>query len=125
MPGPPTPQELTSEQRDDLRRKLEGARKDLQAQLDAARDASRPVDLDEPIGRLTRMDAIQQQKMAQAGLRDLEARLERIAAALAAMTAGEYGFCGGCEEPIGHRRLRARPESRLCVRCQDRLETRR
>lgn len=64
------------------------------------------------------MDAIQQQKMAEAGLRQQELRLGRVKVALAAMAAGEYGVCRGCDEPIGYRRLRARPEATMCLRCQ-------
>ena len=80
------------------------------------------MDLDEPIGRLTRMDAMQQQNMTKAGRRSLEARLKQIAGALAGVQTGDYGLCVRCDEAIGYARLRARPESRLCVLCQEHLE---
>jgi DnaK suppressor protein len=46
------------------------------------------------------------------------ARLGRVGEALAAIERGEYGACARCEEPIAFRRLKAKPESRLCVACQ-------
>lgn len=118
----PAPEALTGEQITELTHSLEDIRLEIEAQLDASREDARPVDLDEPIGRLTRMDAMQQQNMTQAGRRSLEARLQQIAGALAGVQTGDYGFCRRCDEPIGYPRLRARPESRLCVRCQEHRE---
>ena len=120
----PSPEALTGAQEAELRLLLEAAREELASLLEASREDVRPVDVDEPIGRLTRMDAMQQQNMAKATRRSVENRLQLISAALAAVDAGDYGSCGGCDEPIGYARLKARPETRLCVRCQERLESR-
>ena len=89
-----------------------------------SRDGARPVDLDEPIGRLTRMDAIQQQHMTAAGRRETELRLRQIEQALSLVARDEYGLCRSCDDPIGIRRLEARPESPYCVDCQDRIDRR-
>lgn len=117
------PEALTDGQIAELTQLLEDIRGEIVAQMDASREDAKPVDLDEPIGRLTRMDAMQQQNMTTAGRRSLEARLKQIAGASAAVRTGDYGFCVRCDEPIGYPRLHARPESRLCIRCQERLET--
>ena len=49
-------------------------------------------------------------------------RANRLAEALERLRGGDYGTCEECEEPIAPARLRAMPEVRTCVRCQDRLE---
>ncbi len=49
-------------------------------------------------------------------------RVNRIAAALERLDAGEYGLCVECGENIAPARLQALPEVTTCVRCQDRLE---
>ena len=49
-------------------------------------------------------------------------RVNRIAAALERLDAGEYGVCVECGETIAPARLRVMPEVTTCVRCQDRLE---
>jgi DnaK suppressor protein len=49
-------------------------------------------------------------------------RVNRIAAALERVDAGEYGLCVECGEHIAPARLQALPEVTTCVRCQDRLE---
>jgi DnaK suppressor protein len=44
--------------------------------------------------------------------------LEEIAFALARMDDGSYGICVSCSVPIGVERLRAMPQTQLCVTCQ-------
>ena len=87
-------------------------------------DAAKPVDLDEPIGRLSRMDAIQQQQMARAARAALSLRLQQIKAALSAIRGDRYGECRRCEEAIGFSRLCARPEAPFCMECQQEIESR-
>jgi DnaK suppressor protein len=47
----------------------------------------------------------------------LESRLERIERALDKLEDGTYGTCDACGGPIDPRRLRAAPESTVCVAC--------
>lgn len=114
--------ELDAAQVEELREDLLALREQLEKLLQSTEASSRPVDLNEPIGRVTRIDAIQQQSMAQAGRRAQELQLSRVKAALAAMENGDYGLCRRCEEPIAFSRLKARPESPFCVDCQGNLE---
>ena len=111
-------QGLRDEQTQELRADLEALRVELSSFLDASADGSRPVDLNEPIGRLSRMDAMQQQSMAKANRGAAELRLQRVEAALRRITADEYGNCLRCEEPVGLERLKVQPEAPLCIGCQ-------
>jgi DnaK suppressor protein len=112
------PEELSGAERSQLRAALEALREDLARQLEGLAAGVKPVDLEEPIGRLSRMDAMQQQKMAEASRRAARQRYDRVIAAMAAWDRGEYGDCLRCEEPIGYKRLSARPETALCLSCQ-------
>ena len=83
-----------------------------------------PVALDQSrIGRLTRMDAMQQQAMAQATARLARVEMQRIRTALDRMAAGDYGYCVQCEEEIAEGRLRADPSALICIECARSLET--
>lgn len=115
-------EELTEEQVEELEDRLRELLQELQGQIETARDGSRPVDLDEPIGRLSRMDAMQQQQMTKAHRRRIELRLKQTQAALGRVDRGEYGDCVFCEEPIGYKRLSVRPESPMCLVCQSERE---
>jgi DnaK suppressor protein len=110
--------ELTPEQVKELSDALERLRDGLRKQLASTREGTRPVSLDEPIGRLTRMDAMQQQGVAAANRRSLDLRLRQVLQALSLIARGEFGACRRCEDPIGHARLVARPESPYCLDCQ-------
>lgn len=86
--------------------------------LVASTEDALPVDLESPIGRLSRMDAIQQQQMASARRRSTEVRLKALHGARARLERGEYGDCITCDEPIGLARLQVKPEAILCMTCQ-------
>ncbi|MDD9940125.1 MAG: TraR/DksA C4-type zinc finger protein [Myxococcales bacterium] len=112
------PAELTASQREELGERLHTLLADLEKQLATGANAAKPVQLDQAsVGRLSRMDAMQQQAMAQATRRNLSIRLQRCRAALEALGQGEYGECRSCGEPIGYRRLSAFPETPVCVAC--------
>ena len=116
--------DLTDEQVRELTASLEALRAELELGVSRTGEGSKPVDLDEPIGRLSRMEAMQQQQMAVANLRNMKIRLDQVRAALGRIGEQEYGLCLECEEPIAYKRLVARPESRFCIRCKSGREGR-
>ncbi|MGM0583570.1 MAG: TraR/DksA family transcriptional regulator [Pseudomonadota bacterium] len=106
---------------DDLARRREqllARRAEIEA-LAAENDAARAtVGLDQQsVGRLSRMDALQGQAMAQATRRRRQAELKRIETALRLIEEGEYGWCQACGEPIDPRRLDLDPTLQLCIDC--------
>ena len=117
-------EEWTAEELEGMRDRLESMQAEMEAHLLSTAQSSKTVDLDEPIGRLSRMDAIQQQKMAVANRRNTEIQLNQVRNALNALEAGAYGECRACEEPIRKARLYARPESPFCLACQQSRERR-
>ena len=77
-----------------------------------------PVELDQTsVGRLSRMDALQQQAMANAQSRRRTARLAAIGQALKRIEEDEYGWCEACGEAIPHGRLDLDPCAARCVEC--------
>lgn len=79
---------------------------------------SATVELDQQsVGRLSRMDAMQQQEMAQAEARRRTSDLARIDIALKRIDEDEYGWCAECGEPIAYKRLEIDPAAALCIGC--------
>ena len=117
-------EELTDAERDELASDLHALQTELAGALETSKDGIKPVDLDEPIGRLSRMDAMQQQQMSRAGRALYQKRLTMVEAALNNHRDGEYGYCRDCGEPVGVARLTARPETPFCIHCQGALESR-
>lgn len=71
------------------------------------------------VGRLSRMDALQQQAMAQSTRQRVELELRRIEATLRRCDDGSYGYCLECDEPIDPRRLELDPAATLCIACAE------
>jgi DnaK suppressor protein len=85
--------------------------------------AAQTVELDQArVGRLSRMDALQEQAMSQERLRRREGELAAIAAALTRITLDEYGDCTECGNVIAEKRLEFIPSIALCLQCATDLE---
>jgi DnaK suppressor protein len=110
--------ELTAEQRNEFQQQLLAMRRALEARSESAAQDREPVSLDQPIGRLTRMDAIQQQQMALGQQQRVEQELRQIEAALRRLEDQRYGSCLRCHEAIPYARLKIRPTTTLCYDCQ-------
>jgi len=108
------PAELLAELRTDLERQL--AR--LERSMAISEEAGRPVELDQQaVGRLSRMDALQNQSMTK-NLKERElARYAAIRAALGRIEKGVYGICTGCGAEIAVGRLMVIPEIEHCPVC--------
>ena len=94
---------------------------ELEKLSEGSADARETVTLDQQsVGRLSRMDAIQQQAMAQATERQRAVEISRIEKALERLDKGDYGFCVECDEEISEKRLEIDPAATLCIKCAGR-----
>lgn len=86
--------------------------------------AAQTVELDQNrVGRLSRMDAMQGQAMAQASAERQSQQLMLISAALARIDDGEYGRCLDCDEWIAVGRLQIDPVVECCIQCAQQRES--
>ena len=100
------------------RKRLTALRDKTQTDSALSKDSRKPVTLDQQsTGRLTRMDAMQQQAMAQAQERNRAATLVRIDQAMKLINDGEYGYCLSCGDEIVGKRLEIDPTATHCVKC--------
>ena len=115
--------DLTEKQLKILHGELIRLRDELILLLDISSEAGDTVVLDQTkVGRLSRMDAMQQQEMSQACRAGYQQRLKDVQYVLSNLDQGEYGWCELCGEAIDFRRLEVKPESRFCVGCQQSVE---
>lgn len=98
--------------------RLSAMRTQLEALSTSSEEMRAPVELDQTsVGRLSRMDAMQQQAMAQATERKRATDLVRIEMAERRIVDDEYGFCEDCGDEIPDRRLEIDPMAERCVNC--------
>jgi RNA polymerase-binding transcription factor len=106
-----------------MRKKLLQIRADLEAVAATGDASAEVVELDQSkVGRLSRMDAMQAQAMAQAAAQRREQMLRQITAALGRIDRDEYGDCQSCDEPINEKRLDFDPTTTLCIDCASESE---
>ena len=101
-----------------LRQTLHRRLDELRQSSASTADSRKPVALDQAsVGRLSRMDAMQMQAMAQAAERMRSREIARVAAALERLDAGEFGTCVTCGEAISEKRLATDPTIPTCITC--------
>jgi DnaK suppressor protein len=110
----PTPEDLRARFLPQLREELAA----LRAASDATEAERKPVELDQQsVGRLSRMDAMQQQAMAAAQDARRQGRIRALEAAIARLGGDDFGWCDACGEFIGERRLAIDPTHMRCRGC--------
>ena len=109
---------LSEEQVADLRHELERQLARLEKSMKVTDEALRTVELDQTaVGRLSRMDSLQNQSLSR-WLREREVvRLSQIRDALMRVENGSYGTCTVCDGTIPFERLFVFPEAPECADC--------
>ena len=103
------------------RDKLIAEQEEIIASLDSDDDAV--VELDQTkVGRLSRMDAMQSQALAQDVRRRRQQRLLAITKALHRIDEDEFGYCLRCGNDMDTRRLHIDATAEFCVACLEASE---
>ena len=109
---------MTHAERDGLRALIETRIAEALALDETSRDARQIVELDQSsVGRLSRMDAMQQKAMADATAARRRADVTRLRAALARIDTDDFGFCDKCGDDIPLERLNIDPSLTRCAGC--------
>lgn len=109
---------LTDNDLQTFRETLENRLVELDRNTAASRESREPVALDQAsIGRLSRMDAMQQQAMALAAENRRQVERKKLVAALERLDRDELGDCVRCGDEIGRDRLEFDATITLCRAC--------
>lgn len=81
------------------------------------REMTKPISPENAIGRISRMDAINNKSVTEAALRQAEAKLKNLHNVLDSIDGIDFGICLKCEKPIPLGRILLMPQSRYCVNC--------
>jgi DnaK suppressor protein len=81
------------------------------------KELTKPVAPDDAIGRISRMDAINNKSVTEASLRQAEEKLKNLERVLSRVGTSDFGICIKCGRPIPEGRILYRPESLSCVDC--------
>jgi DnaK suppressor protein len=108
---------MTAKEREKLKLLIEKKVSRLKSQIIDLKELTQPIEPDCAIGRVSRMDAINNKSVNEAGLRKKMEQLQGLEYALTIIDEKEFEICSVCGNPIPLGRLFVMPESRKCVRC--------
>ncbi len=109
---------LTTEQIGEIRQELLRTLTRLERSMKISRQAARPVELDQTaVGRLSRIDALQNQGLIHNLQEREKVQLAQVLNALRRIEEGSYGLCTACSRPIQLERLLIFPETLTCTSC--------
>ena len=80
-------------------------------------ELSKPIAPENSIGRISRMDAINNKSVLEAALREAQSKLIQLKDINNKISSSDFGLCKICKKSIPFGRLMIRPESKFCVNC--------
>ena len=100
-----------------IRQRLQEAIVKAEKKVARYESLTQPIAPDNAIGRVSRMDAINNKAVSDAALRKAQEHLAGLRSHLQALDTPEFGRCSKCHNPIPVERILLAPASRFCVNC--------
>lgn len=108
---------MNTEQRENLKNKIIEEIKTVKLQIEDLKVLTQPIKPENSLGRISRMDAINNKSINDRGLRMAKMKLTKLEMALEKVDDPNFGNCSRCKYQIQEKRLMLLPESTLCIRC--------
>ena len=90
---------------------------ELTREISELAELTKPIPLDAAIGRVSRMDAINNKTINEASLREKKKILQRLEKAVDRSAHKDFGLCMRCGNEIPFGRLEYMPHTTRCVDC--------
>lgn len=103
-----------------IRAKINESIDKLGEKIETLKELTKPIPPENAIGRVSRMDAINNKSVNEAALRQAEAKFSKLKLAVGRIEDADFGLCARCGQEIPIGRLMLLPESRMCVQCAGR-----
>jgi len=108
---------MTLINRSEIKARIEAEIRKTQALVDEYKELTQPISPENAIGRVSRMDAIQNKSVMEAALRKNQEKLQKLNDALRQVDDEHFGICVHCKQAIPLGRILLMPQSRSCVNC--------
>ena len=108
---------MTEKERNELKNKILQSITDTEIDITELVELTRPISPENAIGRISRMDAINNKSINEAALRQAQNKMEKLLLAKEKCDDEDFGVCRKCRGNIPMGRLLLMPESQFCVKC--------
>lgn len=111
---------MTAEEKNELKTIIDEQVQSIQEEIEELKELTKPVKLDASVGRLSRMDAINNKAINEKQLREKKSTLQKLERALERYDEDKLGTCLKCGNEIPFGRLKIMPYTTRCVQCAGR-----
>tara|TARA_B100000497_G_C7639312_1_gene384287 strand:- start:266 stop:601 length:336 start_codon:yes stop_codon:yes gene_type:complete len=111
---------MTTQQRNKIQKAIEEALLETHTDIKTLKDLTKPISPENAIGRVSRMDAINNKSVNEAALRSSIDKLAQLQSALVRVHEENFGICIRCGQEIPFKRIFLIPQSNRCVHCAGR-----
>ena len=108
---------MTEKDRIKIRKRIKEAILDTSQKIQEYSELSKPISPENSIGRISRMDAINNKSVVEAALRESEKKLSDLKFVESLIFKEDFGICISCKQSIPIGRILFRPQSKKCVKC--------
>ena len=108
---------MTTFNKPEIKVKIQAEISKTEKQVEEYRELTKPVEPENAIGRISRMDAIHNKSVTEAALRKAQEKLNKLYLALSKVDDDDFGICIQCHKPIPLGRILIMPQARTCVVC--------
>ena len=108
---------MKNESKNDFVTIIKAQMEQLATDIASLKEKVKPIAPDNAIGRLSRMEAINEKSMSEANLLKAETRVRKLEQALLRLEKDDFGECVECGSDIPLKRLKILPETTVCIEC--------
>ncbi len=100
-----------------IEKEIKGMIASLKVEIEHLEESTAPIAPENSIGRLSRLDAINNKSVVEASLRNRKRKLNKLQLSLSKVYNTGFGICASCKKTINPKRLILMPQSDKCVKC--------
>ena len=111
---------MTDLERAEIKESIEKALLETSKNIEQLKELTKPISPENAIGRVSRMDAINNKSVNEAALRNSLKKQGLLQEAINRVNYEDFGLCILCKNPIPHQRIMLVPQANRCVNCASR-----
>ena len=100
-----------------IKQKIKNEIQVTESRIKEYKKSSSPISPDNSIGRVSRMDAINNKSVLESALRKAEEKLKKLKQVQKKINNPDFNYCSRCKNKIPLARIIIVPESKYCVNC--------
>jgi len=108
---------MNKAQKQEIEKRIASEIEKTQSSVNEYKEQTKPIAPENAIGRVSRMDAINNKSVVEAALRKAEEKLNKLLLVKDKINDDDFGLCLRCGKEIPIGRILLMPQSRNCVGC--------